>query len=224
MVLIPKKVYERMSSGGLFASLDSDRLTRHGGDVQWQCHIAMTSAHFVMAFYDIYTEGYEAKYAERDEMRALVCAHYFSYIPYGEAGYEAAERIIREDGRYASLTELRMAKLCRRMGDDYALLTKEGEALVREFLDGYRKDTYELASRLDVARLFCRGLAAAEAHYGAHAYSMRDHNEKFSRSIFDRYASEEKILAADALLAAARPAPALDDGDLAFLRECLAVD
>ena len=50
MVAINSCVYSRILNGGLLASLDRDRLPRYGGDMGWQCHIAMTNAHFVMSF------------------------------------------------------------------------------------------------------------------------------------------------------------------------------
>lgn len=50
MVAINSFVCSRIVSGGLLASLDRDRLTRYGGDMGWQCHIAMTNARFVMSF------------------------------------------------------------------------------------------------------------------------------------------------------------------------------
>ena len=159
METLSTELYSKILNGGLFASLDRMRLTDAGGDVQWQCHIAMNNAHYVLQMHDKY-KGYHRD--GRKRLCFLICAHYLTYIPYGEVGYAVAEAIVRKAGRYETLADFRLEWLRRLMREDYALVTPEGEACIREFFATYRKERYDLSSEMEVAQLFCRGYAAVD--------------------------------------------------------------
>lgn len=217
MPILRKELYERGLGNYPFRSLDSFKLTKHGGDMQWQCHMCMLNADFLMNFFDIYENHRE----ERKQTQCLAIAHYLTYIPYGEGGYEVAEAFLRAEGRYPDLAAFRFAKLSRILRECQLTLTEEEEAYVRGFFEGYRKDCYDLHDQRDVTALYCRAHAALEAHHGEHAYILRTHNEKFFTHIKSFYYDEKASLTKEELLSEIAPFLSFGEEEILFLRSYL---
>ncbi len=229
MTIFDKNYYGKFVSGGYFSALDSLALTANGCDRQWQCHICMTDVDYIIAIFKMC----EVAYREKKEVNFLCCVSYLTYIPYGDTGYDVAEKLIRAQTKYESLADYRYERILEIMKHELSDMSEGEKSALKSFFVDYRKDTFDLTDKVDVTRLFCRGLSKLEAWYDlSSSFDMRKESKKFFDRVLEIYNektnngtqpidNEDRLINSEELFNLHKEKGALSDRELAFLRECI---